>query len=92
MTKSVSARVRYRAARWVVLLAAGGLIPGFFPSCKSTLTTFNPCGTIFAFCEPWEVDLLFAEGVPDYKLDPSCTIPYYGFNPDHDAGDCATIP
>ncbi len=90
MTKSVSARVRSRAATMALLIAAGGLIPGLLPSCKSTLTTFNPCGTIFAFCEPYEVDLLFAEGVPDFNLDPSCTIPYYGLDPDNDdIGDCA---
>jgi hypothetical protein len=38
------------------------------------------------------VDLLFAT-VPDYSLDPSCTIPYYGLNPDADSvGDCTTQP
>ena len=51
---------------------------GLLPSCETALTTVNPCGSIFGFCEPTDMDLLFAD-VPDFELDPTCTIPYYGF-------------
>jgi len=78
-----------RVAVAVAVSVGSGVVFGFLPSCETTLTTLNPCGTIFAFCEPYEVDQLFAD-TPDYSLDPTCTIPFYGLDPLHDAGDCAT--
>jgi hypothetical protein len=48
---------------------------GFLPSCEGLLTTFNPCGTIFGFCTERDVDLFFAD-VPDFDLDPTCTVPF----------------
>lgn len=85
---------RKNGSRIVGMLTAvvsGGMLLGLLPSCETTLTTFNPCGTIFAFCDPYEVDLLFAD-VPDYGLDPSCTVPYYGLDGEHEAGDCSQYP
>ena len=67
---------------------------GFLPSCKGVLTTLNPCGTILGFCEPEEIDLLFAD-VPDFSIDPTCTIPGFGFDPaapGTPTGDCADQP
>jgi hypothetical protein len=91
MIKSVSARVRSRAGAMALLVATGAVLPGIFPSCETTLTTLNPCGTIFAFCEPEDVYRIFAD-VPDFDYDPSCTIPFYGLDEENDAGDCSTTP
>jgi hypothetical protein len=44
----------------------------------------NPCGSVFAFCTPEDVDLLFSD-IPNYDLDPTCTIPGFGFD-DADEG------
>jgi hypothetical protein len=60
----------------VAAIAVGGVVLAVFPSCQTVLTTFNPCGTIFAWCEPGDVYTLFSEAVPDYYLDPTCTIPF----------------
>ena len=73
-------------------IVCGGVALGCgLPSCETTLTTFNPCGTIFGFCEPEDVYTLFAD-IPDYGYDPTCSIPYYGLDPEHDGtvGTCAT--
>jgi hypothetical protein len=59
------------------------------PSCEGLLTTVNPCGTIFSFCEPYEIDALFAD-TPDFSLDPTCSIPFYGVTNPTSAGDCST--
>jgi hypothetical protein len=72
-----------------MVLAAGGIATAILPSCETTLTTFNPCGSVFAFCEPYEVDRIFA-GVPDFYYDPSCTIPFFGLDPANPAGECST--
>ena len=83
-----------------VLLTGSLAVSGLLPSCETALTTFNPCGSIFGFCEPQDIDLMFAD-IPDYDLDPSCTIPYFGINnPDAPGGgggagaqgNCATSP
>lgn len=82
---------RNRSLRIVASVAAlmsGGMVLGLLPSCETVLTTFNPCGSIFGFCDPVDVNRLFAE-VPDLDHDPSCTIPYYGIDGE-DPGDCAT--
>ncbi len=88
MTKLTKTRTA-RILSLVAVVAAGGIATAILPSCETTLTTLNPCGSIFAFCEPWEVDQLFAS-VPDYSADPSCTIPFYGLDPENDEGDCST--
>lgn len=73
----------------VGMVACGGSLMGLLPSCETTLTTFNPCGSIFAFCEPYQIDTLFAD-VPDFAVDPTCTIPFYGLDPTHSPGGCST--
>ena len=89
---------RVRKPRLVVALAvlACGQVLALLPSCESALTTVNPCGSIFGFCDPTDIDVMFAD-IPDYDLDPSCSIPYYGVqNPGAagagGAGACATSP
>jgi hypothetical protein len=88
---------------WLLLSTAAlvcGQVLALLPSCETALTTLNPCGSIFGFCEPTDIDLMFAE-VPDFDLDPSCTIPYYGTYGETGAGgggggaalgNCATTP
>lgn len=74
-----------RAGTWVGLsiLLTGTAFQ--LPSCSGLLTTFNPCGTVFAFCNPQEIDALFGD-IPDFSLDPSCTIPFFGVNNDGGVG------
>jgi hypothetical protein len=60
------------------------------PSCKGLLTTVNPCGTIFAFCTPEQLDLVFAD-IPDYDLDPTCSIPFFGITNSANAGTCGQV-
>ena len=61
-----------------LMVCSSGTVFGGLSSCYNragNLTrVFNPCGTIFDFCEPEDIDLLFAE-VPDWDVDPTCTIP-----------------
>jgi hypothetical protein len=81
-----------RTTRFLVGLAVITTGSAFLsiPSCEGFLTTVNPCGTVFSFCEPYEIDALFAD-VPDYSLDPTCSIPFYGIygNAGSDSGTCA---
>jgi hypothetical protein len=74
--------MRQRGLRKISRSVARVLIPGavmfqfgFLPSCEGLLTTFNPCGNILAFCSEEDIDLLFAD-IPDFDLDPTCTIPF----------------
>lgn len=60
------------------------------PSCEGLLTTFNPCGTVFDFCEPYELQALFAD-VPDYSLDPTCSMPYYGVRTGDTSSGCSDV-
>ena len=71
----------------------GGTAFGILPSCETVLTTVNPCGTVFAFCDPFEIEQLFAS-IPDFEADPTCVIPFFGFDPDNagEANGCATTP
>ncbi len=64
--------------RALVSMALGGTVfqLGFLPSCSSVLSVFNPCGTIFGFCEQEDLDLLLSDGIPNFDLDPTCTIPF----------------
>jgi hypothetical protein len=43
-------------------------------TCEWLATRFDPCGTVFANCAPGSFRLAFAD-VPDYDIDPTCTIP-----------------
>jgi len=72
MRRSLAKRVFATAA---VALAGGTL---FLPSCQGVLTTFNPCGNIFQFCDPNDVALLFTDVTNGSSLgtDPTCTIPF----------------
>lgn len=47
---------------------------GWIPSCEGILTTVELCGTVLGNCQPGTFDLLFAD-IPDYDVDPTCTIP-----------------
>ena len=48
---------------------------GFLPSCQGLLRTVNPCAFL-AFCEEQDIDLLTASRLPDFEIDPTCTIPF----------------
>ncbi len=80
---NVQSRTR-RATTWTALSMILTGTAFQIPSCSSFLTVFNPCGTVFAFCNAREIDALFGD-VPDFNLDPSCTIPFFGVDND-DAG------
>ncbi len=82
-----SSQLKRRAWGALVVLAAGATVFGI-PSCQGMLTTFNPCGTVFDFCEPYEIDALFADS-PDWSLDPTCSIPFFGVYNTDVAGDCS---
>lgn len=64
--------------RVVVSLAMGATVLqlGFLPSCRGILTVFNPCGTIFGFCQEEDLDLILSDRLPNFDLDPTCTIPF----------------
>lgn len=68
---------RSRSGAWtaMALLLTGTAFQ--LNSCGNFLRVFNPCGTIFAFCNARDVDGLFGN-IPDFSLDPSCTIPFFG--------------
>jgi len=70
--------IRLRARRWAVsaLLGATVFQLGFLPSCRGILQVFNPCGSVLGFCTQEDLDLLLAEQIPDWDLDPTCTIPF----------------
>ena len=96
MTRSPKNRSPRLTIALAVLLC--GQVMALLPSCETVATTVNPCGTIFGFCDPIDVDLMFAD-IPDFDLDPSCTIPYYGINGDQtggggggQTGQCAQSP
>ncbi len=76
---------RRSCLKLAVALGSGVCLATPIPSCESVLTTVNPCGTVFAFCDPQDVDVLFAT-IPDFDLDPTCTIPFYGIDNPDDAG------
>ncbi len=57
-----------------VLLGGGTVLDG---GCLNTLASVNVCGTFFTFCTPADqLNLIFPYlTIPDFKADPSCTIP-----------------
>lgn len=77
-------------AHSVAAAAGGTLFIPFVPSCETLLTVINPCGSVLGFCDPTDIDLLFAD-IPDFDLDPSCAIPFGGLN---GTGDqfCSNVP
>lgn len=86
-------RCKGRSLVGLFAVLGGGTAFGILPSCETVLTTVNPCGTVFAFCDPYEIEQLFAD-IPDFEADPTCVIPFFGFDPDHagDANGCASTP
>ncbi|MHC4066650.1 MAG: hypothetical protein ACYSUI_19415 [Planctomycetota bacterium] len=71
-----SDRTKRRVLTGLAVLTGCTFASGLLPSCETALTTVNPCGSILGFCDPTDIDLLFAD-VPDFELDPTCTIPYF---------------
>ena len=73
--------IKRRTTRALVALATISVGCTFIsiPSCKGLLTTFNPGDTIFSSFSATDINGLWAD-VPDWELDPTCTIPYYGIN------------
>lgn len=59
---------------WAALAGTGALFISLGSACEWTTKRFDPCGTLFANCNPGDFDLAFAS-VPDYLVDPTCTIP-----------------
>jgi hypothetical protein len=80
--------LKSRAWRAAVSLLTGAVVfqLGFLDSCTGLLRVFNPCGTIFGFCEQEDLDLILADSLPDWDLDPTCTIPFAA------GGGCAGGP
>lgn len=78
MTSTTKSKV-WRGIIGLAVVAGGGMSAAIFPSCETIATTVNPCGTIFGFCQPTDVDLLFAD-IPDFDLDPTCTLPLFDPN------------
>ncbi len=87
-------RVRGSLQRAFIGMAALGTGTAFLgiPSCEGVLTTFNPCGTVLAFCTAEELDALFSP-IPNYNLDPTCSIPYFGLDPANSGviGTCSPV-
>ena len=71
--KSFKGTVARRILLSTVIVASGA--SAFqLPSCEGITSFVDPCGTILGNCAPGSFDLLFAD-VPDYSVDPTCTIP-----------------
>ena len=70
-----------KTKRWMgaAVIALIGCNMAIFPSCETIVTTVNPCGTIFGFCDPTDIDRIFAD-FPDFDLDPTCSIPFFGLD------------
>ncbi|RJP33903.1 MAG: hypothetical protein C4547_11615 [Phycisphaerales bacterium] len=67
--------LRHRLAAICTVALSGGTLFLSLPSCETTLKTLNPCATVFEFCDANDIELIFAD-IPDYDLDPTCTIPF----------------
>ena len=69
----------YKSVRKITLgltvLLCGGTV--FASGCFNALASTSVCGTILTFCTPVDqINLLFPYlEIPDYRADPSCTIP-----------------
>jgi len=64
--------------KWLQLVLATAVMGTTFQlgvGCLSRVAqAVNPCGTILN-CDPLEYDLAFQDWVPNYNIDPTCTIP-----------------
>lgn len=82
---------RYRLLRKIILSAtfamAGGTVMA--NGCVNTLASLPICGAVLTFCDSFDqINLLFPYlETPDFRADPSCTIPL-GCG----AGDVLTVP
>lgn len=82
---------RYRLLRKIMvsasLLMAGGTVMA--NGCVNTLASLPICGGVLTFCDAFDqINLLFPIlQTPDFRADPSCTIPL-GCS----TGDVLTIP
>jgi len=82
-----------RIAKILLVSASGATVFQLLPSCETLLTTINPCGSVFGFCSPYDIEELFVT-IPDYSYDPTCTIPGFGYDPENAAlaNGCASQP
>ena len=83
-------RINRAIAGFAVLSSA--TLFGVIPSCETLLTTFNPCGSVFGFCNPVDIDRIFLDiGSEEAQLrDPSCTVPLFGVAFPGSSGGCST--
>ncbi len=70
-SNTASRRKHYLAA---AVMMTGCLFFSLGGACEMATNYFDPCGTIFANCDPGSFQLQFAD-VPDWSVDPTCTIP-----------------
>ena len=72
------ANAQHRLRRVAGLVFVSVCMVGLLESCNDLLLNatgyVDPCGTIFANCEPGDF-LVNAASSPDYCIDPTCTIP-----------------
>ncbi len=61
-----------------IILTASILATSTIFGCIISLSSVNLCGTVFTFCSPADQLNIFYPylEVPDYNVDPTCTIPY----------------
>lgn len=75
---SGNANVQRRLRRVAGIVFGGVCVLGLLESCDNLLLNVtgyvDPCGTIFANCQPGDFQLNAASS-PDYCIDPTCTIP-----------------
>lgn len=69
-------RLLRKALVGVAAMSAGGFLMA--NGCANALLSITPCGTVFTFCTPADqANLIFPFlDLPDFNVDPSCTIPY----------------
>jgi hypothetical protein len=91
MTQSGRKRIAIQAASAVMLAGATFGFASCGSSARGVLLTLNPCGTVFDWCEPTDLQVLLSD-VPEWGLDPTCSVPYYGVNGVGPEGTCGTSP
>ena len=70
-----SKKVRFKRCVFVLATAlTSTMYVSLGGACEWVTTRFDPCGTLLGNCSPGTFDLAFAS-VPDFDLDPTCTIP-----------------
>lgn len=95
MSKNVQRTAKHRGIRRMVVglaVLTTGITYLNIPSCQGLLTTVNPCGTVFSFCTAEELAATLSN-TPNYNLDPTCSIPFFGVNQGTAgvAGTCGTV-